>query len=91
MACMLQNYDGDVQSDIVAQGFGSLGASALTSPLKLAEAEKEEHPDFQHRTPHRFDSAAIALLTNTPDCREACGSGFSRMRMHLDGGLDVQA
>jgi hypothetical protein len=66
----------------------------LTSPvgrLKLAEAEKEEHPDFQHRTPHRFDSAARALLTTTPDCREACGSGFSRMRMHLDGGLDAQA
>ena len=38
----LKNYDGDVQSDIVAQGFGSLGlmTSALMTPDgKAYEAE----------------------------------------------------
>ncbi|CAG0907573.1 unnamed protein product, partial [Cyprideis torosa] len=40
--CALKNYDGDVQSDIVAQGFGSLGlmTSVLVCPDgKTIEAE----------------------------------------------------
>ena len=39
---LLQNYDGDVQSDIVAQGYGSLGlmTSVLVTPDgKTVEAE----------------------------------------------------
>jgi isocitrate dehydrogenase len=37
-----KNYDGDVQSDIVAQGFGSLGlmTSVLLSPMAKVEARR---------------------------------------------------
>jgi isocitrate dehydrogenase len=36
-----KNYDGDVESDIVAQGYGSLGlmTSVLVSPSGAIEAE----------------------------------------------------
>ena len=36
-----KNYDGDVQSDIVAQGYGSLGlmTSVLVGPNDVVEAE----------------------------------------------------
>lgn len=36
-----KNYDGDVQSDIVAQGYGSLGlmTSVLIAPGDVVEAE----------------------------------------------------
>lgn len=36
-----KNYDGDVQSDIVAQGYGSLGlmTSVLIGPNDVVEAE----------------------------------------------------
>ena len=47
----LKNYDGDVQSDLVAQGFGSLGmmASVLTSPDgKVVEAEASHGTVTRH-------------------------------------------
>ena len=36
-----KNYDGDVQSDVVAQGYGSLGlmTSVLIGPNEVVEAE----------------------------------------------------
>ena len=43
----LKNYDGDVQSDIVAQGFGSLGlmTSVLVTPDgKTFESEAGKNP-----------------------------------------------
>jgi len=43
----LKNYDGDVQSDIVAQGFGSLGlmTSVLITPDgKTFESEAGKNP-----------------------------------------------
>ena len=44
-----KNYDGDVQSDSVAQGYGSLGmmTSVLISPDgKTVESEGKTRPDF---------------------------------------------
>ena len=40
-----KNYDGDVQSDIVAQGYGSLGlmTSVLIGPNDVVEAEAALH------------------------------------------------
>lgn len=47
----LKNYDGDVQSDIVAQGFGSLGlmTSVLITPDgKTFESEAGKNPPPTH-------------------------------------------
>ncbi|KAG0653755.1 Isocitrate dehydrogenase [NADP], mitochondrial precursor (Oxalosuccinate decarboxylase), partial [Rhodotorula mucilaginosa] len=52
----LKNYDGDVQSDIVAQGFGSLGlmSSELVTPDgKIIESEAA-HKHRRHRVRTRF-------------------------------------
>ena len=51
-----RNYDGDVQSDIVAQGYGSLGlmTSVLTTPsgdIMESEAAHGERYVY-HQTPH---------------------------------------
>lgn len=51
-----KNYDGDVQSDIVAQGFGSLGlmTSVLTSPTSGAvEAEAAHGTVTRHYREHQ--------------------------------------
>ena len=51
-----KNYDGDVQSDIVAQGFGSLGlmSSALMTPDgKIVEAEAAHGTVTRHYRQHR--------------------------------------
>jgi isocitrate dehydrogenase len=51
-----KNYDGDVQSDIVAQGFGSLGlmSSALMSPDgKIVEAEAAHGTVTRHYRQHQ--------------------------------------
>lgn len=52
----LKNYDGDVQSDIVAQGFGSLGlmTSALMTPDgKAYEAEAAHGTVTRHYRQHQ--------------------------------------
>lgn len=52
----MKNYDGDVQSDIVAQGFGSLGlmTSVLTTPDgKAFEAEAAHGTVTRHYRQHQ--------------------------------------
>ncbi|MCB1502631.1 MAG: NADP-dependent isocitrate dehydrogenase, partial [Bauldia sp.] len=51
-----KNYDGDVQSDTVAQGFGSLGlmTSVLTTPDgKIVEAEAAHGTVTRHYREHQ--------------------------------------
>jgi isocitrate dehydrogenase len=50
-----KNYDGDVQSDIVAQGYGSLGlmTSVLTSPSGAVEAEAAHGTITRHYRVHQ--------------------------------------
>ncbi|GME98728.1 unnamed protein product [[Candida] boidinii] len=52
----MKNYDGDVQSDIVAQGFGSLGlmTSVLVTPNgKAFEAEAAHGTVTRHYRQHQ--------------------------------------
>lgn len=52
----LKNYDGDVQSDIVAQGFGSLGlmSSELVTPDgKIIESEAAHGTVTRHYREHQ--------------------------------------
>ena len=50
-----KNYDGDVQSDIVAQGYGSLGlmTSVLTSPSGAIESEAAHGTITRHYRVHQ--------------------------------------
>lgn len=50
-----KNYDGDVQSDIVAQGYGSLGlmTSVLISPDGSVEAEAAHGTVTRHYREHQ--------------------------------------
>jgi isocitrate dehydrogenase len=50
-----KNYDGDVQSDIVAQGYGSLGlmTSVLLSPEGYVEAEAAHGTVTRHYRQHQ--------------------------------------
>lgn len=50
-----KNYDGDVQSDIVAQGYGSLGlmTSVLVSPSGAVEAEAAHGTVTRHYRQHQ--------------------------------------
>lgn len=50
-----KNYDGDVQSDIVAQGYGSLGlmTSVLISPEGYVEAEAAHGTVTRHYRMHQ--------------------------------------
>ena len=50
-----KNYDGDVQSDIVAQGYGSLGlmTSVLISPDGCVEAEAAHGTVTRHYREHQ--------------------------------------
>jgi isocitrate dehydrogenase len=50
-----KNYDGDVQSDTVAQGFGSLGlmTSVLMSPAGVVEAEAAHGTVTRHYRQHQ--------------------------------------
>ena len=62
---MAQNYDGDVQSDTVAQGFGSLGlmTSLLMTPDgKVVEAEAAHGTVTRHYRQHQ---AGQATSTNS--------------------------
>ena len=54
--CACKNYDGDVQSDTVAQGYGSLGlmTSVLRTPDgKIAEAEAAHGTVTRHYRQHQ--------------------------------------
>lgn len=50
-----KNYDGDVQSDIVAQGYGSLGlmTSVLLGPDDIVEAEAAHGTVTRHYRVHQ--------------------------------------
>ena len=58
-----KNYDGDVQSDIVAQGYGSLGlmTSVLVGPNDIVEAEAAHGTVTRH---WRFHQQVGFLLLN---------------------------
>jgi isocitrate dehydrogenase len=59
-----KNYDGDVQSDIVAQGYGSLGlmTSVLLNPAGVAESEAAHGTVTRH---YRFYQQGIETSTNS--------------------------
>ena len=79
-----KNYDGDVQSDIVAQGFGSLGlmTSVLMSPDgKTVEAEAAHGTVTRH---YRLHEEGKATSTNSTASIFAWTRGLSH-RAKLDG------
>lgn len=59
-----KNYDGDVQSDIVAQGYGSLGlmTSVLLNPDGVVESEAAHGTVTRH---YRFHQKGIETSTNS--------------------------
>lgn len=87
--CMaLKNYDGDVQSDIVAQGFGSLGlmTSALITPDgKAYESEAAHGTVTRHYRQHQQGKETS---TNSIASIFAWSRGIAQRGM-LDGTQDV--
>ena len=85
-----KNYDGDVQSDIVAQGFGSLGlmTSVLMSPDgKTVEAEAAHGTVTRH---YRLHQQAKATSTNSTASIFAWTRGLSH-RAKLDDNAGLKA
>jgi isocitrate dehydrogenase len=83
-----KNYDGDVQSDQVAQGFGSLGlmTSVLLSPDgKTVEAEAAHGTVTRH---YRMHQAGKATSTN-PIASIFAWTGGLKFRGKFDGTPDV--
>ncbi len=83
-----KNYDGDVESDIVAQGFGSLGlmTSVLMTPDgKTVEAEAAHGTVTRHYRQHQQGKATS---TNPIASIFAWSRGLSH-RGKLDGTLEV--
>ena len=79
-----KNYDGDVQSDVVAQGFGSLGlmTSMLLDPTgRVCETEAAHGTVSRH---YRAHLAGRATSTNSIASIFAWSGGL-RHRAHLDG------
>ena len=83
-----KNYDGDVQSDVVAQGFGSLGlmTSVLMTPDgKTMEAEAAHGTVTRHYREHQKGKATS---TNSMASIFAWTRGLSH-RAKLDGNADL--
>lgn len=83
-----KNYDGDVQSDIVAQGFGSLGLMTsvlLTPDGKTVEAEAAHGTVTRHYREHQKGKETS---TNPIASIFAWTRGFSH-RAKLDGNADL--
>ena len=83
-----KNYDGDVQSDIVAQGFGSLGlmTSVLMSPDgKTVEAEAAHGTVTRHYREHQ---AGRETSTN-PIASIFAWTGGLKHRAELDSNADL--
>jgi isocitrate dehydrogenase len=79
-----KNYDGDVQSDVVAQGFGSLGlmTSVLMTPDgKTVEAEAAHGTVTRH---YRLHEEGKATSTNSTASIYAWTRGLAH-RAKLDG------
>jgi len=84
-----KNYDGDVQSDIVAQGFGSLGlmTSVLMSPDgNTVEAEAAHGTVTRH---YRLHQQGKATSTNSTASIFAWTRGLAH-RAKLDGNDDLK-
>ena len=84
-----KNYDGDVQSDIVAQGFGSLGlmTSVLMSPDgQTVEAEAAHGTVTRH---YRLHQQGKATSTNSTASIFAWTRGLAH-RAKLDGNADLK-
>jgi len=85
-----KNYDGDVQSDIVAQGFGSLGlmTSVLVTPDgKTMEAEAAHGTVTRHYRQHQKGESTS---TNSMASIFAWTRGLQH-RAKLDGNADLEA
>jgi isocitrate dehydrogenase len=83
-----KNYDGDVQSDVVAQGFGSLGlmTSVLMTPDgKILESEAAHGTVTRHYRQHQKGEATS---TNSIASIYAWTRGFSH-RAKLDGNAEL--
>ena len=83
-----KNYDGDVQSDLVAQGFGSLGlmTSILTTPDgKIVEAEAAHGTVTRH---YRMHQKGKATSTN-PIASIFAWTGGLKYRGKFDGTPEV--
>jgi isocitrate dehydrogenase len=78
-----KNYDGDVQSDIVAQGYGSLGlmTSVLVSPDGYYEAEAAHGTVTRH---YRMHQQGKETSTNPIASIFAWTRGFAK-RAEIDG------
>jgi isocitrate dehydrogenase len=84
-----KNYDGDVQSDTVAQGFGSLGlmTSVLMTPDgKTVEAEAAHGTVTRHYRQHQKGKADLDQLRSP---RSIAWTGGLKHRAKLDGNADL--
>jgi len=83
-----KNYDGDVQSDVVAQGYGSLGlmTSVLISPDGAVEAEAAHGTVTRH---YRAYQKGQETSTNSIASIFAWTRGLLH-RANLDGNLDLE-
>ncbi len=83
-----KNYDGDVQSDTVAQGFGSLGlmtSQLMTPDGKIVEAEAAHGTVTRHYRQHQ---AGQATSTNSIASIFAWTGGLKH-RAKLDGNAEL--
>jgi len=83
-----KNYDGDVQSDVVAQGFGSLGlmTSILMTPDgKIVEAEAAHGTVTRHYRQHQRGEAT----STNPIASIYAWTGGLKHRGQLDGTPEV--
>ena len=84
-----KNYDGDVQSDTVAQGFGSLGlmtSQLMTPDGKIVEAEAAHGTVTRHYRQHQ---AGKATSTNSIASIFAWTGGLKH-RAKLDGNAELK-
>ena len=81
-----KNYDGDVQSDIVAQGFGSLGL--MTSVLLTPDGKTVEAEAAASRLSRHLIEKARAEIAGAPGEQQA---GHHRAEFAHQGQVDDQA
>ena len=95
-----KNYDGDVQSDVVAQGFGSLGlmTSVLTSPDgRTVESEAAHGTVTRHYRQHQQGRetstnpiASIFAWTRGPGLSRQARRHPRRHRLRRDAGAGLR-
>ena len=95
-----KNYDGDVQSDTVAQGFGSLGlmTSVLMTPDgKTVEAEAAHGTVTRHYRQHQQGKptstnpiASIFAWTRRPEAPRQAGRHARGHRLRRDPGAGLR-